>query len=207
MASTSAAAAAAGSKKPRVVFVLGGPGAGKGTQCAHIVERFGFVHLSAGDLLRAEREKGGPVGEMIDTLIREGQIVPIKVTLDLLRSAMEASMAQGKFLFLIDGFPRNQDNLEGWNAEMGAFAQVEFCLMLECPEEVMEARLLKRGETSGRTDDNATAIKKRFQTFVQATQPVVAQFAEQGKVRQVSAADSVDNVWKQIEQIFAAVQW
>jgi len=136
--------------------------AGKGTQCARIVDRFGFVHLSAGDLLRAEREKGGETGEMIDRLIREGQIVPVKVTLDLLRAAMEDNMAQGRFLFLIDGFPRNQDNLDGWNREMADFAQVDFCLNLDCPEEVMEARLLKRGETSGRTDDNAEAIKKRF---------------------------------------------
>jgi UMP-CMP kinase len=142
--------------------LLGSLWAGKGTQCARIVDRFGFVHLSAGDLLRAEREKGGETGEMIDRLIREGQIVPVKVTLDLLRAAMEDNMKQGRFLFLIDGFPRNQDNLDGWNREMADFAEVDFCLNLDCPEEVMEARLLKRGETSGRTDDNAEAIKKRF---------------------------------------------
>lgn len=103
----SAAAPAVGQQKPRVVFVLGGPGAGKGTQCAHIVEDFGFVHLSAGDLLRDELKKGGDTGNMIKKLIAEGAIVPVAVTLGLLKQAMQEHQAQGRNLFLIDGFPRN----------------------------------------------------------------------------------------------------
>lgn len=76
---------------------------GKGTQCAHIVNDFGFVHLSAGDLLRDEQKKGGEVGNMIKKLIAEGQIVPVAVTLGLLRQAMKESMEKGDFKFLIDG--------------------------------------------------------------------------------------------------------
>lgn len=76
---------------------------GKGTQCAHIVNDFGFVHLSAGDLLRDEQKKGGEVGNMIKKLIAEGQIVPVAVTLGLLKQAMKESMAKGDFKFLIDG--------------------------------------------------------------------------------------------------------
>ena len=144
---------------------------------------------------------------MLQRLIKEGAIVPVKVTLDLLRGAMESSMAAGKYLFLIDGFPRNADNLQGWEQEMGNFASVEFCLNLQCSEAVMEARLLKRGETSGRSDDNATAIKKRFVTFVASTQPVIAQFDAAGKARVVSAEPPVDEVWTQVKAIFDAVQW
>ena len=92
-----------------VVFVLGGPGAGKGTNCARIVSDFGWIHLSAGDLLRAERSSGSELGEMIESIIKEGKIVPSEVTVRLLRQAMEKSAAGAGFL--IDGFPRNQENL------------------------------------------------------------------------------------------------
>lgn len=90
---------------------------------------------------------------------------------------------------------------------MGTFADVAFCLVLDCPEEVMESRLLKRGETSGRSDDNAASIKKRFLTFVDSTKPVIDGFAAQGKVRVVSAAQSVDAVRAEVQKIFQQVQW
>lgn len=102
--------------KPRVIFVLGGPGAGKGTQCARMVREYGFVHLSAGDLLRDERDSGSPVGTLIEEYIREGKIVPVEVTVNLIKKAMAAS---GSSKFLVDGFPRNFDNLQGWQRVMG----------------------------------------------------------------------------------------
>lgn len=75
--------------KPKIVFVLGAPGAGKGTQCAKIVENFGYVHLSAGDLLRAERQRpGSEVGEMIENYIKEGKIIPVAITCSLIEKAM-----------------------------------------------------------------------------------------------------------------------
>ena len=89
-----------------VIFVLGGPGAGKGTQCQKLVADYGFKHLSAGDLLREEQDRpGSEFGEMIKTYIKEGTIVPMEVTVQLLENAMKASMEgdNKKGLFLIDG--------------------------------------------------------------------------------------------------------
>ena len=90
-----------------VLFVLGGPGAGKGTQCQKLVSDYGFKHLSAGDLLREEQDRAGSeFGEMIKTYIKEGTIVPMEVTIKLLENAMRSSMESGenkKKLFLIDG--------------------------------------------------------------------------------------------------------
>jgi len=74
-------------ERPQVVFVLGGPGSGKGTQCANIVREYGFVHLSAGDLLREERKAGGTTGELIDKCIVEGTIVPVEITIGLLKKS------------------------------------------------------------------------------------------------------------------------
>ena len=101
----SSPAAARSTSPPRVVFVLGGPGAGKGTQCANIVRDFGFVHLSAGDLLRDARNSGDETGKMIDHYIKEGQIVPVEVTVQLIKRAMETNVAKGRTNFLVDGQP------------------------------------------------------------------------------------------------------
>lgn len=103
------------SEKPSVIFVLGGPGAGKGTICKKVFKKYGYVHLSAGDLLREERNRSdSEYGNLIETHIKEGTIVPVKITCSLLERAMVNSDSPNK-RFLIDGFPRNEDNLTGWN--------------------------------------------------------------------------------------------
>ena len=117
---------------------------------------------------------------MITQYINEGKIVPVEVTVSLIRKAMAAS---GASKFLVDGFPRNFNNLEGWNKVMGDSASVEGVLFYECPEEVMESRLLHRGKSSGRSDDKADVIKKRFNTYVQETMPVIDYFRQRNKVR------------------------
>jgi UMP-CMP kinase len=126
------------------------------------VSGYGFVHLSAGDLLRAEQETKSSTAELIRSYIKDGKIVPVAITVGLLKQAMIDNMKLGHNNFLIDGFPRNKDNLDGWNAVMAGFANVRFCLYFDCPEAVMEARLLERGKTSGRADDNIASIKKRY---------------------------------------------
>jgi len=175
-------------ERSKKVFVLGGPGAGKGTQCQVLVEQFGFVHLSAGDLLRAEVRSGSPHGSMISNMIRQGKIVPAEITVGLLQQAMDKSMATR---FLIDGFPRDMGNVAAWEKTLG---NPEFVLAFDCPEEELNRRLLKRGETSGRSDDNAATIKKRFKTFVEQSMPVLEYYEKKGLVRKVSAVGSVPQV-------------
>lgn len=102
-------------QKFEVLFILGGPGAGKGTLCRFITEKYGYVHLSAGDLLREERMKpNSKYGELIEKFIKDGKIVPVAITCSLLNNSMQTSDSPHK-RFLIDGFPRNQDNVDGWN--------------------------------------------------------------------------------------------
>ncbi|PYH78875.1 uridylate kinase [Aspergillus uvarum CBS 121591] len=188
-----------------VVFVLGGPGSGKGTQSANLVRDYGFTHLSAGDLLRAEQvREGSQAGELIRTYIREGKIVPMEITVKLLSDAMAETLAAGtnpaanagsKPRFLVDGFPRKLDQAVFFEDTV---CPSEMTLFLDCPEEVMEARLLKRGETSGRDDDNAESIRKRFRTFVETSMPVVEAFEAQGKVVSVKATGDVKDVYERI---------
>ncbi|XP_017558906.1 UMP-CMP kinase [Pygocentrus nattereri] len=190
--------------KPQVVFVLGGPGAGKGTQCARIVQNYSFTHLSAGDLLREERNrKGSEFGQLIDSFIKEGKIVPVEITIKLLRKAMEETMKadEKKFRFLIDGFPRNQDNLQGWTTVMDGKADVKFVLFFDCSNEVCIDRCLERGKSSGRTDDNRESLEKRIQTYLQSTRPIIEQYEKQGKVRTIDASRCVDEVFADVKKI------
>ena len=104
--------------KPTCFFILGGPGCGKGTMCTNLVKDFGLIHLSAGDLLREERDSGSVLATLINNLILEGKIVPAEITCKLLKVAMEKFGWANK-KFLIDGFPRSLENQEGWEKGIG----------------------------------------------------------------------------------------
>jgi len=199
-------AAGDAARKPEIVFVLGGPGAGKGTQCANIVEKYGYVHLSAGDLLRAERKNPeSKVGQLIEDYIKEGKIVPVEITCQLLETAIFTELKDnGKFNFLIDGFPRNKDNLDGWMKQMGEKSTLKMVLFFDCTEEVCTSRLLERGKTSGRVDDNIESIKKRFHTYQDSSMPIINHFDEQKLVRKIDSTQSKDDVFADVQKIFSS---
>ena len=104
--------------------------------CANLVSDLGFVHLSAGDLLREERDSGSENAELINKICLAGKIVPVKITVGLIKKAIEKNGGAQK-KFLIDGYPRNQDNVDGWNEVMSSTADVKFVLFLDCDEETM----------------------------------------------------------------------
>lgn len=183
-------------KKLHVVFVLGGPGSGKGTQCEKIVENFGFTHLSAGDLLRAEIKSGSENGTMIENMIKEGKIVPSEVTVKLLQKAMHESENDK---FLIDGFPRNEENRAAFENVTGI--QPDFILFFDCPEEEMLRRLLNRNQ--GRVDDNIETITKRFRVFSESSLPVVNYYDSKGKVRKIDAVKTREDIFENIKLLFA----
>ena len=174
----------------RIIFVLGGPGSGKGTQCERLVEKYGVKHLSAGDLLRAEVASGSEVGQQCQEIMKEGQLVPTEVTLGLIKKAMASSSQK---TFIIDGFPRAVDQGEAFEASI---KPCDFVLFLDCPKETMQERLLKRGETSGRADDNLETIGKRFDTFMEVSMPVMDHFAD--KVHKLSSVPNPDEVFAEV---------
>lgn len=177
--------------------MLGGPGAGKGSQCAKIVEKFGFVHLSAGELLRAERKSGSELAEMINTIIVNGQLVPGEVTTGLLKKAMVES---GQDRFLIDGFPRNQDNIDNWNALVGEAADLRLVLFLDCSMEECTRRVMDRAaQGSGRNDDNEETLKKRFNTYETQSKPVLKEY--EGLVQRVDAGRSIEEVFADVSAL------
>jgi UMP-CMP kinase len=174
----------------------------KGTQCQLLQERMGWAHLSAGDLLRAERHQGGTTADLINTKIAAGQIVPAEITVGLLQKGMTNVFKSTKCTkFLIDGFPRSEGNVTVWDQHMKKH-KVEFVLNFECPEEVLVGRLLERGQTSGRNDDDIDVIRLRFQTFQRECKPIVDMYSQKNMVRTIQSDQAVELVYDQVAALF-----
>jgi UMP-CMP kinase len=174
-----------------------GPGAGKGTQCEKLSEEFGIKHLSAGELLREEQRKPTEYGRIIDSLLKDGKIVPVEISLSLLHAAIR-DLNWNRYL--IDGFPRNWDNLEGWNKQMLDICDLESVLFIDCQEDQMESRILSRGQSSGRDDDNLVSARKRFATFKRESMPVVEHLKQQlgDKVCVINGDSDIASVYAQL---------
>ena len=178
-----------------IFFILGGPGAGKGTLCSALSQSIpSFIHLSAGDLLRAEQETGGEHAELIKNHIVNGTIVPKEITIDLLKKAMLASDAK---VILIDGFPRAIDQADCFE-EM--IKPGEACIYLTCSEEVMTQRIC--GRAQGRVDDNMESLLKRFRVFKETTMPVIERFSALGRVLKVNGEQSPKDVFDEVYALF-----
>ncbi|XP_015222435.1 adenylate kinase isoenzyme 5 isoform X2 [Lepisosteus oculatus] len=181
-------------KDSKIIFVVGGPGSGKGTQCEKIVAKYGYTHLSTGDLLRAEVGSGSERGKKLSAIMEKGELVPLDTVLDMLKDAMiaKADVSKG---FLIDGYPREVKQGEEFEKKIGP---PTLLLYVDAGADTMVKRLLKRGETSGRVDDNEETIKKRLDTYYKATEPVIAFYEGRGIVRKIHAEGTVDDVFKQV---------
>lgn len=177
-----------------IIFVIGGPGAGKGTVCAKLAEAHGYKHFSAGDLLRAEAKSGTDRGAEIAKLQAEGKLVPSEITVELLQKAVKG--AAGAPGYLIDGFPRNVYQADLFET---GFQRASAILNLDAAEDVMTARILSRAKTSGRSDDNLAALKKRFATHRENSGPVLAKYEAEGRVLSVDANGTVDEVLQRAE--------
>jgi UMP-CMP kinase len=173
-------------------------------------ENYPVVHLSVGQLLRDEQTKeDSPHREMIEQSLVAGQIVPVEISLQLVQEAMkEAAAINGKQLtFLIDGFPRNYDNLTGWAKAMPGTAAIGAVLVYKCPLKVLEERILERAKTSGRSDDNLASVQERFTTFERDTIPVItslrqaAALSDQWSVVDVRGDQPLETVWVASQQV------
>lgn len=204
----------------RVVFILGGPGAGKGTQCERLIQNYPCHHLSAGQLLRDEAEKKDGSSEhaaLIEECLVAGKIVPVEISLSLLQNAMREVEGNDSLIFLIDGFPRNFDNLEGWTRCMTRdennddsshdAAAVLGVLSYDCPLSILEERVMKRSKDSGRSDDNLESLRRRFKTFQMETVPVVdtlkiidEKTSSLLKVVEIEGQKSLEEVWEETQK-------
>lgn len=185
---------------PFVVFVVGGPGSGKGTQCARLREEFNLVHLSTGDLMREEVAAETYLGTEIYKHMQQGSLVPDAVTLQLLKKTMVKHEHTNRFL--LDGFPRSVEQALRFEQEV---AEIAFGVYFEASPDTMRQRIAGRAaKAPGRPDDtNPETISKRIEVFEQTTMPVVDYYQPIGKIRIVNAESDPEEVYQAARQYFS----
>jgi UMP-CMP kinase len=188
---------------PEIIFLLGGPGSGKGTLGEKIAETYEYKPISAGDLLREEKDKpGSKNGKLIKEFILEGKIVPAEITISLIKDKILELNSKGFNKFLLDGFPRNKENLEKWNEIVGKSIKLKFVIFLNCSEKIMVERVLKRGLTSGRSDDNKETVEKRIKVYNEQTLPVIKHYEKLKMVNEIDSSKTADQVFNSVKKLF-----
>lgn len=180
------------------IVLFGAPGTGKGTQSEELIAKYGFLHLSTGNLLRDEITRATPLGLQAKSLMDKGQLVPDSVVVGMISSCIDANPTAKGFLF--DGFPRTVAQAEALDGLL-AFKneKINIVLALEVNEDQLVQRILKRGETSGRTDDtNETLIRARFTEYQQKTAPVGLFYDKQNKKINIKGIGSVAEIFENL---------
>lgn len=180
------------------IVLFGPPGAGKGTQSAKLIEKYNLVHLSTGDLLRAERKAQTPLGIKANEFIEKGNLVPDDVVIGMIENKIKESASSKGFIF--DGFPRTvaQANALDQLLEHNNTAISSMIALEVEPAELME-RLVKRGAESGRADDqDESIIKNRISVYNTETLLVATYYKNQQKYVGVYGIGSVDSIFDNI---------
>jgi len=182
------------------LILFGPPGAGKGTQSEKLLEKYSLVHISTGDLLRAERKSGTELGNKANEFISKGELVPDEVVIGMVRNFMKERSDMAGFIF--DGFPRTIPQAKALDQLLTEFnAQINCVLGLEVEEDELVKRLLLRGETSGRVDDqNEETIRNRFQEYQNKTLPIQKHYDAQNKYHGVQGVGEIDQIFNALCQ-------
>jgi len=180
------------------IILFGPPGSGKGTQSEKLIDKYGLIHLSTGDLLRKERKLKTPLGIEAQQFIDKGQLVPDEVVIGMISSALDENpKAQG---FLFDGFPRTVAQAEALDRLLELKkSEISIVLFLEVEEEELIKRLVHRGKTSGRTDDADENIqRKRQEVYKNETLPVAAYYSKFKKVVTIDGMGTIDEIFSRL---------
>lgn len=176
------------------IVLFGKPGAGKGTQAEFLKEKYRFTHLSTGDIFRHHIKNQTELGQLAQSYMDKGDLVPDAVTIQMLQSEVEQHPDSAGFLF--DGFPRTEAQAAALDAFLQSkHQQVTATIALEADDEILVARLLERGKTSGRPDDQDEAkIRNRYQEYNLKTAPLIAYYQQQGKFHAVNGIGDITEV-------------
>lgn len=183
------------------LILFGPPGSGKGTQSERLVEKYGVVHLSTGNLLRAEIAQKTPLGLEAKSFIDKGQLVPDEVVIGMVDSYFDLHKDARGFLF--DGFPRTVAQAKALDRLLELKkTSISAVLALEVNEEELVKRLLNRGKTSGRSDDtDESVIRKRFSVYTEETSPVAEHYRKARKFHPIEGVGSVDIIFDRLSEV------
>jgi adenylate kinase len=185
------------------LVLFGPPGAGKGTQSQKLIEKFGLIHLSTGDLLRNEIAQGTLLGLEAKKLMDNGLLVPDKVVIGMISNKLDANRDAKGFIF--DGFPRTVAQAEALDELLASKdSEISGMIALEVTDDELEQRLLLRGKSSGRPDDaNPEIIRKRIKEYNDKTAPVAGFYKNQGKFTSINGIGSIDEIFDAINTVIA----
>ncbi len=186
------------------IVLFGPPGSGKGTQAQNLIEKFNLKQISTGDLFRFNMKNNTELGQLAKSYIDKGELVPDQVTIDMLTDELKKPCdAQG---FIFDGFPRTATQTQALEQIVKEIlnSDIHVCLSLIVEDKVLVERLLKRGETSGRTDDsNQEIISNRIKEYYAKTAEVAELYKQQGKYVEVNGVGAIDEI---SQKLFAEVE-
>ena len=179
----------------RLLFV-GPPGAGKGTQAERLAASHGLLHLSTGDLLRAEVKAGSDLGKEAEAVMNRGELVSDELALAIVRSRLQNHSGG----WLLDGFPRNLAQAEALDALLSELNQpLQSVLLMELDDEELVQRLLARG----RADDNEEVIRHRLSVYREQTAPLINHYEQRGQLKRVLSTGTIEAVAEQINAALA----
>ena len=182
------------------IVIFGAPGSGKGTQSEKIIEKYGLFHISTGEVLRAEIKNGTELGQIADRYISKGQLVPDELIVDMLAGVLDRNEETKKGV-IFDGFPRTIPQAEALKKMLAERdTEVSAVIGLEVEEEELVDRLLKRGQVSGRSDDNLETIKSRLEVYHRQTTPLKDFYIQEQKYRKIHGSGSVDAIFDSIAE-------
>jgi adenylate kinase len=183
------------------LILFGPPGSGKGTQSERLVDKYGLVHLSTGNLLREEIMNKTPLGMEAKNFMDKGQLVPDEVVIGMIDNSLDHHKDAIGFLF--DGFPRTVAQAQALDKLLELKkTEIAVVLALEVSEEELVKRLLNRGKTSGRSDDtNEAVIRKRFAVYTNETEPVATHYKKEKKFQSVKGEGSVDDIFNAVSTV------
>jgi adenylate kinase len=180
------------------LILFGPPGSGKGTQALKLTERYGLLHISTGDLFRYELGNNTPLGVLARSYMEKGHLVPDEVTVGMLRNKVDANPDVNGYIF--DGFPRTIPQAEALDALLAERGDsISKLIMLDVTEDEIVTRILERGKSSGRADDNdAAIIRNRFEVYLNETSPVYDFYAQSGKSVKVHGIGSIEEIFEML---------
>jgi adenylate kinase len=176
------------------IVLFGKPGAGKGTQAEFLKGKYNLTHLSTGDIFRYNIKNGTELGKLAQTYMDQGDLVPDDVTIKMLQAEVDNNPDSAGFLF--DGFPRTLSQAKALDVFLASKKEsITATIALEADDEILVARLLDRGKTSGRADDqDEEKIRNRYQEYNEKTAPLMEYYNEQGKFHAVNGIGSIDEI-------------
>ena len=187
------------------IVIFGAPGSGKGTQSDLLIEKYGLEHISTGDVLRAEIKKGTELGKTAKGYIDNGQLIPDALMIDILASVYDAFGRDHKGV-IFDGFPRTIPQAEALKKMLEERGdKVAAMLELDVPEEELMTRLIKRGQESGRADDNEETIKKRLVVYHSQTQPLIEWYKKEGLHHHINGLGTLERIFGDIQKVIDGI--